>query len=447
MADLPVTKTICTEEFLKASDEERIALLNAVDGPVILTGVTSVGEFPVPSDHTNYDWYFWHSGLSPFFKIPKNLMIEKYVHIHGICNSKPISKIYSIESLAYDCYNIEKIQQLVSHYQNRGWLTSDLVRQFAVNCFSFGDFAHRRPSSFCYYVLDLCQKYHITAQELWRTLPIVSHYNAAPPEGILVLMEAYLKEARQELDLVKQEISNYMATYMSVGCNTSLFDFCINNGIRIVSNMYALQQMITHLDLKRVHRAVDLYKEANCYVPDEEFLSVLILIDPTEITGRDKNKIGQKVFDSVLFQGSPTLIRKLMDMGLSTEQKIYELYVPCWKCHNGEQYSCNFRYVTSDYVTRSRFGYSLTELMDMEPSSLQSMTGDTFWMTDGMCLGKADSHEVYVSPGQNELQWNEDTNQRIYETPPQIERLENPITKYITAPNPIPHFFIPLINS
>jgi hypothetical protein len=87
------------------------------------------------------------------------------------------------------------------------------------------------------------------------------------------------------------------------------------------------------------------------------------------------------------------VLQYLLSRDIIPHNNIIKLYAPCPECYNGENHSCNYRNVTTEYISLKRYGVRL--------DSLKTLNKDTapvhisYYEFDG----PANDQEVYVEPG------------------------------------------------
>lgn len=240
---------------------------------------------------------------------------------------------------------IAKIQE----YEQTGLLTETLVSDLMFAVFTYSDPVYRRSMYFYEYVIALCDKYNVSIQILHKL------FYCGNVEGILCLIREYVKR-----NYPIEDCPRYSEHH-------DLFDFCYEHRINMVYCTESLVVALKNLKCrKRCQQLVNLYRDAGKLQPNSQFASTLMLIYDDFIE-EYSDQIDGSFLDEILFQGSLSLIRKVLHRGHKFTDKCYRIYVPCHKCHNGENHSCNWQYVSTDYVALSRFGVSANHLIN-EPS-------------------------------------------------------------------------------
>ena len=208
--------------------------------------------------------------------------------------------------------------------------------------------------------------------------------------------------------------------------------------------MQGLSKLIGVLGTKdNINKAISLYKDANTFNPDTEFVQTLLLVGYDEFVFGEpimKGLINETVLDNILFYGSASVIRKLLDNGFVFSDRIYKLYVECDDCHNGEPHSCNWRNVSGNFVSLSRFEVPLANISSIRVEE----SYPKFYVTYGMLDGEANELEVYTKCGIDELDFpNDHGAQRIYRIPPVKILLDKQPDDIVSMSNNIPRVCIP----
>ena len=320
-------------------------------------------------------------------------------------------------------------------YDTNGWINREYMENVAKKIFHYSDYVYPRSNDVYIKTLELCDKYGTPINKLLEN--IYSNQYVRPIEnGVLILMERYLKDG---LDL-----SYYPARQLFLVPTLTFFNFCITNNLGIVSDMKGLNNLIGVLRTKdTINKAISLYKDANTFNPDTVFVQTLLLVGYDELVFGDPNMTGlinETVLDNILFYGSASVIKKLLDNGFVFLDRIYKLYVPCYDCHNGEQGSCNWRNVSANFVSLSRFEVPISNISSIKAEKKYPK----FYVTYGMLDGEADELEVYTECGIDELDFpDEEGAQRIYRIPPVKILLDKQPENLVSMSNNIPTFCIP----
>jgi hypothetical protein len=127
----------------------------------------------------------------------------------------------------------------------------------------------------------------------------------------------------------------------------------------------------------------------------------------------DKNNqpIDDKFTDKIIQHNSLEILQYVLTQGIIPKNNIIKKYVPCPDCYNGEDYSCNYRNVTTEYIALKRYGKRLNELDKLKEQSPVFFSYDEF-------DGEANNNEIYTEPGIDILEEYDDDKQIRYRIPP-----------------------------
>jgi hypothetical protein len=107
---------------------------------------------------------------------------------------------------------------------------------------------------------------------------------------------------------------------------------------------------------------------------------------------------------NVIESNSVAVLKYLISRGAKPKNAIYNEYVPCPSCYNGEQHSCNFRNITLEYILLARYEIRLADLYN--PTVMDKLEDTNgFGMSWYDCNGDADDDEVYTEPGIDFMEW------------------------------------------
>ena len=101
----------------------------------------------------------------------------------------------------------------------------------------------------------------------------------------------------------------------------------------------------------------------------------------------DSHRAGMTFMDLIIAYNSLESLKLCIRYGIPLTNNTHELYIPCRDCHNGESSYCNYRKITTNFISIKRYGLPLTEL----PKYINNLT-DTqhFYINWGSFLERVD---------------------------------------------------------
>lgn len=439
-----------TKLFFATPREKRQSLIDTTKGPIILTNITDNGECreltekqreswgykSLPTEH-EYDYAFWYSKFSFYSMINEDSLIKKNVQFYGTCSGKSTSRTWDLDMLVTRFFSLDYLKQIVSIYETEGFITNEKVTQLAVVGFRYSDFVYPKSEEFYNFLISLCDKYNICLLSIISKIYKTVNHSFPLTKGMIILMSKCIERGQKDF------LHKYSCIQMK-GNDPDFYNFCIQNNLNIVSNIDYLSSLISRLDSKeKIEKAISLYKQNNLYVPNSDFVSSLIL-RYEELVFEDKelfSLIDNKVLETVLFNGSGKLIKRLLSNGFNFENKIFKIYVACPDCCNGEYHKCNYRKVTSNFVLMTRFeNIGIENIKDLPDDDV-----DEFWTAYGFFDGPACENEVYTHPGVEQIDWDNEKEQRIFKVAPK-SYFETETKQTTFVHNCAPKFIIPLTS-
>jgi len=92
------------------------------------------------------------------------------------------------------------------------------------------------------------------------------------------------------------------------------------------------------------------------------------ILDYAEKHGQDINErcsnpyTAMRFTDNVIAYNTKEALLYLLERGIKFENYANRRYVPCHDCYNGESHSCNYRWITSNFMALERYQLTLDEL-------------------------------------------------------------------------------------
>lgn len=396
--------------FAEWRAEARLEMLKAMaPGPVHFKDVVNTGELSKHAgtpDNVDYEWYFWASALSPphaIEKLPDGLITLFDVNFtmsgvfkHG--DKETITIQYDLAKMTRNFrFKTSTIIDMATKYQARGWLTADAAHLFAVAVFQTDKYKLHTIDLFDW-VLNLGLDYD-------KLLPDIYYNLCQHPStiGAIALFQKLMNDDKTEL------VKKYAIMQMSMNPTSEFYDFCQSHNLNVILTPDKLLCMVKTLNPDQCAHAITAHKTTGVYTPTPDLYAILVHKCPHLVPD---SAVDWVVLDSVLFYGSIECIHEMLGRGFKFQSdRQYRIYAPCPECYNGEIHTCNFRYITADYVCRVRTNMPLNELA-------QANAINEFWIGYGHCDGPASNVELYTVPGQTETGWNEITEQRTYDIAP-----------------------------
>lgn len=387
-----------TKKFFDEHPDKRSQIIDDCDDKIIMTNINLhidkyFQEITVPkiqfNKHSPNDYHFWDTNHAFYYNIYEpygsNLVLNNrisctssnyfYAHyttcdtifklcmkniaFHGnMLNGIKRSVIFDLHTYISDhcCNDPNNFSIIVDHYDSKNWLTCEYIIELLHLVF-----CREKHIQFYLKMYDICKKYNIDISNLAEDL--LKKSSSFGIDGIISLFNKYLADGN--------DIKNYPMLFLLRTHSKKLLEYCILNNMQIAdkndsNSMRSLPYLIKNIkdDIDLVNKTINLYKQYDAYHPTEELVSILCTIDLNMVFNDQEliKLIPDDILYSVLLRGSQGTIRKFLDNGFKFNNIIYEIYNPCPKCHNGESHPCNFTYVTSNFICKSRFNVSLENL-------------------------------------------------------------------------------------
>jgi len=311
-------------------------------------------------------------------------------------------------------YSNDLKMKIIDFFEENGWITDKLREDTVKEIFKYNDPVYPLSWPIYQWALD-----NMITEEF--------SYNVIGNRAVQVYEWLAQNGKMSRSRVVKQLYSS----------GNGMLDICLKHDIDLVQDMRLLDHIITIGSEEQIRLMIGRYIGKNKYDPVRSTYEILIQRCPDLVP----DEYLCNVLDTVLFHGSLKTIRYILDKGIKFPDKEYRIYVPCPNCYNGEGHSCNWRYVSANFIVNCRFENFGLEKLNDNPESLPELYN--FWVAYGYFVGPCDDEELYIQYGTNETGWDDESEQRTWETPP-VHQFRDKKQKATSMPNHIPTYFIPL---
>lgn len=428
--ELKTFKTFDIDVFLSLpSSESKIEYLDSCgESTIILTGV----------EGTKYNkLLFWHD-RSVYFALCKKKFNCNGITIFSIC-----------------CNNFKSdfqfIKTILEIYEKNNWLTVDTDEGTIIHeLFSYSDSIYPRDEELFDYVTELYDRVNIPINIIKNeldTLECVARKGSI--NNFLRLLKLYKTRNLHIKDVFVQFIRRQYYSKQNTQLMNELVDFCIKNNIDVtnahnINNEFHSHETIDvpyHLsscisDWSILKKVIVCYLDKNIPINTDnrllvnigrnfEIEAVKFMIDYCEKNKQDIHAYPLPDFyydtmnftDAIIFSNSVEVLQYILSLGIIPKNNVIKLYVPCNECYNGESHSCNFRNVTTEYISLSRYEVTLDKLHTItENKPARRISYYEF-------SGPAKENEVYTEPGVDVLEVSDNDSednsiQYTFEIPP-----------------------------
>lgn len=100
-------------------------------------------------------------------------------------------------------------------------------------------------------------------------------------------------------------------------------------------------------------------------------------------------------FDAVLKNNSIDMIKYTINRGVKIQNNVHRIRVDCPECYNGELSDCNYRNITSNYVSLYRFGAKINDLFAYLYSNCDNNDFHAYYSD---FVDEADNDEIFDEP-------------------------------------------------
>lgn len=400
---------IDTEQFLSANVEEQIKMIENAEAPVHLLDVKtrkiSWRDQEDPQSTESYEWRFWYSARNPVFILRHHsattmkLLYQKNFVMEGtLSNGTRVRIECGLKEMVINGLNKSLIIETAMDYYRRGWSTEGfLLSVFTCNNYFQDDLSLEQFALQQY----LCNNTSVTG----LVHDIYQCVCTPPTKGMLLLFERMAQDSGQ--------LQEYALEQLRRQPDIVMFDFCVSHGVP-VGNLQSkiMLQLLNVMPPERYEEVIDQYRKSNNFKPDPEYYAQIILKRPDLVPD---NCIDESVLDAVLFSGSWERMMEMIAKGFRFKDKEYRIYVACESCHNGEYHSCNWRYVSANFVCTYKTGLTLEQLHQAPPKPEKVKTYFDCWFADFNT--PANDNELYITYGVG-ADWDYDACQSSYLIPP-----------------------------
>ena len=400
-----ISSMIDPEEFLSASIEEQIKMIENAEAPVHLLNVKSrkisYDWESCQSDET-YEYRFWYSACNPVYKLQhyskaaNHLLYRKNFVMEGsLSNGRKVRIECGLKEMIINGLSKSTIQEVAMDYYRRGWSTDG----FVLSVFTHGQ---HDPS------LE-----HFALQHNDKSVSDLVHdiyqYACIPSTKSMLMLFEKMSEGSEGGEGGEQElIQKYALEQLRRRPDIDMFDFCVKNGVPVGKLHHQdMERMLDVMPPERYEEVIDQFKKT-----DHPNYAHIILKRPDLVSD---HYISEAVLDAVLFSGTWELMMEMLNRGFRFKDKEYRIYVACQLCHNGENHSCNWRYVSANFVCLKKTGLTLDQLHQAPPKPNKVTTSFDCWYADFNT--PANDNELYTACGVD-VDWDDDTCRGSYLVPP-----------------------------
>lgn len=365
------------------------------------------------------------------------LFLHKYNHDVTIelVKKRPWCRINNstpnlFQRAALSCENTNLLLEILNIYNDNGWIKEDQYKTIIHDVLSYNDTIYKRenPDLIFNKIIEIYDNNNmpINVKNGWRskdidTLACVAQYGNT--SNFVKLLKLYIERGLE----VDNNIFNIFFNNKYNSMNTS------DEQDMIYFIDYSADKLIMHTNVNTIAKCIAFVRNWNIvkkiiyaykyslhednvlltafgkYLHDVNAIKYIIdyycdnKLNIYANPNVHRSDDGIFFTDCVLMYNTRDVIDYVRSRGIIFHNHIIKLYVPCPKCHNLEGHNCNWRNISTEYISLSRYNLKLEDINTnndiINILNQNNKDDDDFYASWYEFNGTADEKEVYVAPG------------------------------------------------
>lgn len=412
------------EEFLSVDIEEQIRMIEKAEAPVHLLDVKArkiswSNSEGCQTDET-YRHRFWYSAKNPIYLLrhhsaaTKELLYRKNFTMEGsLSDGEKVRIECGLKHMVIHGLRKSLILEIAMDYYHRGWSTEGFVLSVFTHS---GEIRPSEPSEPNELSLEhFALKQYLGSNNSVSGLIHDIYQSSCIPatKSMLILFEWMVQNQPTEAQEHQKQLQKYALEQLRRRPDIVMFNFCVSHGVPVGTLGHRdMLRLLNVMPPERYEEVIEQYKNSDNFRPDTEYYAQIILKRPDLVPD---SCISESVLDAVLFSGSWERMMEMISKGFRFKDKEYRIYVACDSCHNGENHSCNWRYVSANFVCSYKTDLTLDQLHQSPPKPEKVSTYFDCWHADFNT--PANDNELYIACGVGAV-WDDETGKSSYLIPP-----------------------------